>query len=510
MQILWPRTLNSLIRAVFFQFVTLLAFISIQTFDPWHPLSWVMNDIGLLITPTSWFFDLMAILTVVGIGILYSHQMSLYPWIPKNQLSNLTRLFQPEILMSFAAHFFAGGILMRTYLGLLGGKFNSLTSICEAEKCLNVPHIFLVMSASFMTLTVWKDFHFGNVNLITFPMIPLTGNARLSRQMSGLIRNSLVNVELNMRWFYALYFVLGHRLVNVLSELSRLEPSATSYFITTSLWSHLELHFQCLILNSLLTFTLGLLREIIGINFTKRFNFDVTGEHGLIKSLTAAPNQDLLNHLAYYEFSMIANDNLAKRSEFYSLSQPGGHPHTWNALTNACLTRIETFAKHLNDSVQPPAATAIAPKAGHQEKQVPVLYSASKSRPLAGPKDDQKKPNNMNDQSSKKKILESVLSKMALNSYPVKILKAIKDKFSNNALFASAPDAGTRAVFAQSQIIIWAVEGILCLFYFLSSCRQESEHEFFKTFIITFFRSVLLDLIFYPRGPLWSRAKRFT
>lgn len=458
-QILWPRTISSLIRGVFFQFVTLLAFISIQTFDPLHPISWMMTDIGLLITPSSWFFDLIAIGTVVGMGILYSRQMSLYPWIPKNQVSNLTRLFLPEILLSLVAHFFAGGILMRTYLGLLGGKFNSLTSICDSEKCLNVPHIFLVMSSCFMTLSVWKDFHFANVNLITFPMIPLSGNAQLSKQISALIRNSLVNVELNLRWFYTLYFIFGHRLVNLLSDLSRLEPSSTSYLISTSLWTHLELHLQCLILNSLLIFTLGLLRLIIGINFTKRFNFDLTSqEHSLIKALTAK-QQDLLNHLAYYEFSMIANENEVKRRQFYSLSQPGGHPHAWNALTNACLTRIETFVKALNESVQAtPSAPDTAPKAGHGQSSGPVLYSSQKSRPLAGPKDD-KKPENKKDPMSKKDILESFVTKMALNSYPVKILKAIKDKFSNNALFASAPDAGTRAVFAQSQIIIWAVEG---------------------------------------------------
>ena len=46
-----------------------------------------------------------------------------------------------------------------------------------------------------------------------------------------------------------------------------------------------------------------------------------------------------------------------------------------------------------------------------------------------------------------------------LNAYPVKILKAIKEKFSNNALFNSAPDAETRSVFDECQVIIWAVEG---------------------------------------------------
>ena len=61
--------------------------------------------------------------------------------------------------------------------------------------------------------------------------------------------------------------------------------------------------------------------------------------------------------------------------------------------------------------------------------------------------------------SGTKERIEEILSKSALASYPVKVLKAVRDRFSNNALFSATPDAGIRSVFAESQIIIWAVEG---------------------------------------------------
>ena len=66
-----------------------------------------------------------------------------------------------------------------------------------------------------------------------------------------------------------------------------------------------------------------------------------------------------------------------------------------------------------------------------------------------------------------KEHIEEILSKSALASYPVKVLKAVRDRFSNNALFSATPDAGTRSVFAESQIIIWAVEGKLLCKYLL-------------------------------------------
>jgi len=478
-EVMWPRTTSSLIRAVFLQFTTLFVFIALQSFNPLHPLTWISTSIGLLITPTSWFYDLIAIATVTGIGLFYSSQVSLFPWIPKNHLANFTRCFLPQVLLSFVAHFAAGGVLMRSYLGLLDGKFNSLTVVMAGEKGLNAPHVWLVMSGCFTALTMWKGFHFSNENLVQFPMIAQTGNAQLSRQVSGLIKASFNNVVVNFKWFLLLYVIFGHRFLNILSELSRLEPH---YLITTSMWNCVELTLNYLVLNSLLSFSLKLLRSIICINFTKRFNFDVTGNSSMIQAMSVA-DHDLMAHSAFYEFSLVASDSKAKRSEFYTLSQPGGHPHNWNNLSSACLNKIENFVKKLNDSVAAPAPVApIAPKPAAKP---PVLYSDITSpkspRPLVAPQLKEKiiSENNNKIQNVKineagvQKRIEELLSKSALASYPVKLLKAIRDRFSNNALFSSAPDAGTRSVFAESQIIIWAVEG---LSYLISSSMQEDRY----------------------------------
>ena len=98
---MWPRTTSSLIRAVFLQFLTLFVFISLQSFNPLHPLTWVSTSIGLLITPSSWFYDLIAVVTVTGIGLFYSTQVSLFPWIPKNPVANFTRCFLPQVSSKF-------------------------------------------------------------------------------------------------------------------------------------------------------------------------------------------------------------------------------------------------------------------------------------------------------------------------------------------------------------------------------------------------------------------------
>jgi hypothetical protein len=77
------------------------------------------------------------------------------------------------------------------------------------QRCLNSPHVFLVMSGCFTSLSLWREFHFSNANVITFPMINQTGNAQLGRKMSTLIKDSVVKIVLNLRWFYGFYFIFG-------------------------------------------------------------------------------------------------------------------------------------------------------------------------------------------------------------------------------------------------------------------------------------------------------------
>ena len=150
---------------------------------------------------------------------------------------------------------------------------------------------------------------------------------------------------------------------------------------------------------------------------------------------------------------------------FTRFSVTGGHPHNWNNLNKACLGKIQKFITKLNESapVLNPAGAPAKTK-DQKESQTTTLYSTgSNLRPLATTSKETSGEANNNQKTgggiSKASKVEEVLIKSVLNAYPVKILKAIKEKFSNNALFNSAPDAGTRSVFDECQVIIWSVEG---------------------------------------------------
>ena len=454
-----------MIRAVMLQFFTLFLVISILQFDPIHPLSWFWSNIELLFTPSSWFYDLIAVLATIGMGYTYGKQLTLNSWIPKNHIETFLKLFQPNIITSALAHIFAGGVLVRSYLGLYG-RFNGLTTVfgptvLKRQSYLNVPHIFLVLSGCYTGLSLWKEFHFNNKNVVQFPMIEQTGNSQLGRRISKMISKSFVQVVFQMRWFILFYFFIGYNIVDVLSELLFLEPSVSpSAYVVSNLWSVLDVILICIIVNTLVKLSIVLLRTVLCINLSRRVRFVTTGTKSITQGMIS--NNALLSHLAFYDFSLLTSESKIRRNDFFALSQPGGHPHNWNDLKKACLDKIGDFIKQLTDSAPQNPTNSISTAATVQEpKSQPVLYSAGRNLVTETPKTTKniQTPQNNNNDPNDKKDSKNLLSKIPFGAYPVKALKAIKDKFSNNVFINSAPDAGVRAVFSKSQIIIWAVEG---------------------------------------------------
>ena len=53
-------------------------------------------------------------------------------------------------------------------------------------------------------------------------------------------------------------------------------------------------------------------------------------------------------HLAFLDLAYLSGHSYQRRQEVYSLSQPGGHPHTWRAVCAACLQQLEALATQVN------------------------------------------------------------------------------------------------------------------------------------------------------------------
>ena len=120
----------------------------------------------------------------------------------------------------------------------------------------------------------------------------------------------------------------------------------------------------------------------------------------------------------------------------------GGHPRNWNRICDACLKVVNEFIAALNATSQSkvsstlPSATADDLRTRH-----PHLRLRSQQQSLSAP-------------------VVIPAPKAASKSYVPKPLALLWQKVNKNSLFAPFPDAASRAVFAKSQIVIWALEGM--------------------------------------------------
>ena len=133
----------------------------------------------------------------------------------------------------------------------------------------------------------------------------------------------------------------------------------------------------------------------------------------------------LLKYLAFQDFRDLSCGSKYRREDVYALSHPGGHPHNWNHLSETTLKTIEDFAKDLTQS------------------SLNNNNSISKSG-IPETSTEHKKTDSDDKHKAKPSLLQVLWTKMT----------------TNKPLFAPFLDAGSRLVFAQSQVVIWATEGL--------------------------------------------------
>jgi hypothetical protein len=166
-----------------------------------------------LLSPTSWFYDVLIAASIAGVAHIFVRHFSLTPHVKRSRFSDLVEAADPNVVLSLVCHATVGGVLMRSYLGVMGGQYNGITEPCSShevkKRCLNEPHLFLVLSGMFVGITLWHSLHFKNGNLLSFSPISQHGSSQIRLKMWGICKSSLFTVANNFKWFFAMYIIYG-------------------------------------------------------------------------------------------------------------------------------------------------------------------------------------------------------------------------------------------------------------------------------------------------------------
>lgn len=132
-QVLPARVYDSAIRSVLLQAALLVAFLAAAEFAPTAPLSSLGRCLRSVVAPSSWFYDACLVGGLVAFCLLLGARHALVPSFRRSRASAVLDLLEPRALTSVAAVGGIGAVLVRCYLGMLGGIFNPMVVPCDIE-----------------------------------------------------------------------------------------------------------------------------------------------------------------------------------------------------------------------------------------------------------------------------------------------------------------------------------------------------------------------------------------
>ncbi|XP_040578857.1 nucleoporin NDC1 [Lepeophtheirus salmonis] len=380
-EVLWWKWFSSLFWSLFFQFGGLFT----------------LNS--CLLYPSHWIYDGIIVLCLSGILSDYYEAFWGMPFARMRKAGSLI------------LHGVGGSLLLWTY-----------------GQCYGVSDSFITFSGAYFGIWKWYQVQIERESpyIFEFPWLQIPKKSLIRSEFPSLLKHSVIDVLSHLRFCVPLSIAL----------FDRPESDWTSY-----LWSLAYLSLTSWLLNTLLLTTLEIQHLILNSYLTEPTSFSL---HHLLPAMEPKHNIPLLRHLACQDFALSANTSPSRRTTFFTLSQPGGHPYNWNSIRTQCEVAINDFTESLLKITNPK-------KESPPQIQSPQPISDLRMRRLVNPPVPKSTP-----------ALEKKVEKLPVAVPSRSVSKIVKDKITS---LTAIPDAvRVRSVFAQhSETLMWIIEGLSSL-----------------------------------------------
>ncbi|KAL8598596.1 hypothetical protein ACOMHN_013479 [Nucella lapillus] len=335
--------------------VTLLVILlsHISLLQPWMGLA------DFLSVTCSFLFVLwMCILVAVLIAVACSTRFVVIPDVPSTRAESYLSLLRPSRLLHLLACAVGGACVAWCLSHLVGPRFYGLTTvITTADRellVLNESHLFLVLAGSVAGVVYYCHFHLNHLNYLAFPTLQRDKYFRVRSEIVQLVKQSLRLVWKHLQIFCLGYWVFGGTYRSwVMGALNIDAISEKQALDTVYVLLDLGLLWQTALCSFLVAFPWSLTAALYRVYHTQRLpipllsTFGAESKHNLTEALSShtAP---LLQHLAFQDLSHLACYSPQRRQQVFSLSQPGGHPHTWRGVCSACLQLLDHLAAQVH------------------------------------------------------------------------------------------------------------------------------------------------------------------
>ncbi|XP_037585798.1 nucleoporin NDC1 isoform X2 [Cebus imitator] len=334
--ILWRvlgwRIVASIVWSVLLLPICTTLFIIFSSIDLFHPIQWLSDSFSDLYSSYVIFYLLLLSVVIIIISIFNVEFYTVVPSIPCSRLALIGKIIHPQQLMHSFIHAAMGMVMAWCAAVITQGQYSFLVVPCTGtnsfgspavQTCLNEYHLFFLLAGAFMGYSYSLLYFVNNMNYLPFPIIQQYKFLRFRRSLLLLVKHSCVESLFLVRNFCILYYFLGHI------------PKA---WISTAMNLHIDeqVHRPLDTVSGLLNLSLLYHVWLCGIFLLTTWYIS-----WMLFKIYAT------EYLALQDLMLLSQYSPSRRQEVFSLSQPGGHPHNWTAISRGCLNLLNGMTQKL-------------------------------------------------------------------------------------------------------------------------------------------------------------------
>uniref|UniRef100_A0A7N6A876 Nucleoporin NDC1 n=1 Tax=Anabas testudineus TaxID=64144 RepID=A0A7N6A876_ANATE len=300
-------------------------FVILSRFSLLHPIQTISECLSLLTSASAIFSFILLCGVILMIGFLNLEYYTVIPAIACSKIALLGQLLHPRQFVNSLVHCIMGIIVAWCCAITIGGRYETLCYTCtqsdgSPQMCLNEFHLILLLAGAFVGFSHSLLGVIYNMNYVSFHTVQVC-KSELQTKLSWVCKT--LNLHLNRSPLDSVAGLLD------LSLLYHLWISAT---------------FQL--------FTWYITLQLFRIFITEAYSFPVQSSftedaHQCISKVLTDKQPMILKFLALQDLALLSQHSPSRRCEVFSLSQPGGHPHNWNAISKECLSLMTDLTQRL-------------------------------------------------------------------------------------------------------------------------------------------------------------------
>ncbi|XP_056913890.1 nucleoporin NDC1 [Takifugu flavidus] len=342
------------------------AFVLFSRFSLFHPIQTLSECLAFLTSASAIFSLILLSGVMVILGFLNLEYYTVVPTIACSKIELLGQLLHPRQLANSLVCCIMGVIVAWCCAITTGSRYDTLGSMCPqsdgdtSQMCLNEYHLILLLGGAFVGLSHSLLGVIHNMNYVSFNTVQQYKYLCVKGSLTTVVKCSATQALYSVRSFIIVYFFFGYipkawicKTLSLQLDNSVHPLDSIAGLFNLSLVYHLWISASFLL--STWHFTLLLFRIYVTEvhNFPVQSSFTEDVQQCLPKVLSEK-QPVILKFMALQDLALLSQHSPSRRCEVFSLSQPGGHPHNWNAISGECLSLLTELNQRLvsyHDSV---------------------------------------------------------------------------------------------------------------------------------------------------------------